>query len=94
MTAPARPLADVRHARAAFGAAVGLAMVVLFAIAAPVAAASPSPSGPIGGDPRSPGQGPGLMGDPAFAILAVVAIGVAATLGTLAWVKLTGGRRS
>ena len=76
------------------GGAVTVAVVVMIVIAGPVAAASPSPSGPIGGDPRSPGQGPGLMGDPAFAILAVIAIGVAATLGTLAWVKLTGGRRS
>ena len=58
--------------------------LLVVAIAAPVLAASPSPSGAIGGDPRSPGQGPGLMGDPAFAILAVIAIGLAATLGTLA----------
>ena len=94
MTASDRLLDGWRRARAALGAAVALATLVLLSIAAPVAAASPSPSGPIGGDPRSPGQGPGLMGDPAFAILAVVAIGVAATLGTLAWVKLTGGRRS
>ena len=34
------------------------------------------------------------MGDPAFAILAVIGIGLAATLGTLAYVRLTGGRRS
>jgi hypothetical protein len=34
------------------------------------------------------------MGDPAFAILAVIVIGVVATVGTLAYVKLTGGRRS
>lgn len=73
--------------------AVSLAVVILLAMAAPVVAASPSPS-PVGGDPRSSGQGPGLMGDPAFAILAVVAIGLIATLGTLAYVKLTGGRRS
>ncbi len=74
--------------------AVSLAVLLLVAIATPVLAASPSPSGAIGGDPRSSGQGPGLMGDPAFAILAVIAIGVLATLGTLAYVKLTGGRRS
>ena len=78
--------------RAVFLAALLVAAIA--AIAAPVLAASPSPSGAVGGDPRSPGQGPGLMGDPAFAILAVVAIGLIATLGTLAYVKLTGGRRS
>ena len=73
--------------------AVSLAAVLVATIAAPALAASPSPSGAIGGDPRSSGQGPGLMGDPAFAILAVIAIGLIATLGTLAYVKLTGGRR-
>jgi hypothetical protein len=64
------------------------------ALAGPVAAASPSPSGAIGGDPRSSGQGPGLVGDPAFAILAVIAIGLLAVALTLLYVRLTGGRRS
>lgn len=83
----------LRAALAAFRA-VSLAALLALALAAPVLAASPSPSGAIGGDPRSSGQGPGLMGDPAFAILAVIVIGVIATVGTLAYVKLTGGRRS
>ena len=52
-----------------------------------VIAASPSPG--AAGDPRSSGQGPGLVGDPAFAVLAVVAIGLASVLVTLAWVRLT-----
>ena len=39
-------------------------------------AASPPPSPGAGGDPRSSGQGPGLVGDPGFALLAVVLIGV------------------
>jgi hypothetical protein len=76
------------------GAVVILATILFLAIVGPVAAASPSPSGPIGGDPRSPGQGPGLVGDPASAILVVVAIGLGAVALTLAWVKLTGGRRT
>jgi len=59
-----------------------------------VAAASPSPSGSIGGDPRSVGQGPGLVGDPASAILVVIAIGLVAVGLTLIWLKLTGGRRT
>lgn len=63
-------------------------------LVAPALAASPTPSGPIGGDPRSVGQGPGLVGDPAMAILIVVAIGLTAVVLTLAYVKLTGGRRS
>jgi hypothetical protein len=87
------PLRWAAAARTTLARPTGIALVALFALAGPMLAASPSPSGQVGGDPRSPGQGPGLMGDPAFAILAVLAIGLVATLGTLAWVKLTGGRR-
>jgi hypothetical protein len=72
----------------------GLSLSLVLAVVAPVLAASPSPTMAPGNDPRSSGQGPGLIGDPAFAILAVVAIGVVTVLATLAWVKLTGGRRS
>jgi hypothetical protein len=56
-------------------------------LAATVFAASPSPA--PGGDPRSSGQGPGLIGDPGFALIAVVAIGVGSVLATLAYVRLT-----
>jgi len=55
-------------------------------------AASPSPA--VGGDPRSSGQGPGLVGDPAFAVLAVLAIGIGTIAITLAYIRLTGGRRA
>lgn len=61
------------------------------AFAAAVAAASPTPA--AGGDPRSSGQGPGLVGDPLFALLGVVLIGVVAAVATLAYVRLSGGRR-
>ncbi len=54
-------------------------------------AASPSP-GAGGGDPRSPGQGPGLVGDPLFALLVVVAIGIGSVLATLVYVRLTARR--
>jgi hypothetical protein len=54
-----------------------------------VLAATPSPSPGPGGDPRSSGQGPGLVGDPAFALLAVVAIGLGSVLLTLAYLRLT-----
>jgi hypothetical protein len=54
-------------------------------------AASPSP-GPIGGDPRSSGQGPGLVGDPAFALLAVVVIGLVSVAATAVYVRLTARR--
>ncbi len=55
-------------------------------------AASPAPSAGTGGDPRSSGQGPGLVGDPAFALVAVVAIGLGTVLATLIYVRLTAHR--
>jgi hypothetical protein len=61
-------------------------------IAEAVLAASPSPA--AGGDPRSSGQGPGLVGDPAFAVLAVLAIGLGTLAVTLVYIRLTGGRRA
>jgi hypothetical protein len=61
-------------------------------LAAPVLSASPSPSPGTGGDPRSSGQGPGLVGDPLFALLAVVGIGIAALVLTIAYIRLTGRR--
>jgi hypothetical protein len=54
-------------------------------------AASPSPGSAVG-DPRSSGQGPGLVGDPAFALLAVVVIGVGSVVATLVYVRLTARR--
>jgi hypothetical protein len=56
-------------------------------------AASPSPTGGVGGDPRSSGQGPGLVGDPLAAIVLVAAIALASVIVTLAYVRLTGGTR-
>ena len=47
-----------------------------------------------GGDPRSSGQGPGLVGEPLAAVALVVAIGLAAAVATFGYVRLTGGRRS
>jgi hypothetical protein len=81
-------------------AAVGMALsssigaMIWMTLAMPMLAASPSPSSGAGGDPRSSGQGPGLVGDPLFALLAVVAIGLAALLLTLVYVRLTGRRRT
>ena len=74
----------------------GLAWAGLSAIAAtfvgdavPIAlGASPSPP-PAGGDPRSSGEGPGLVGQPFLALLAVVAIALVAVVVTTAYVRLT-----
>lgn len=71
----------------ALAGAAGLVAWLAFAVTA--LAASPSPTTAPGGDPRSSGQGPGLVGDPAFALLAVVAIGVGSMLATLVYVRLT-----
>jgi hypothetical protein len=70
---------------------VGTAVIAWLLCASAALAASPSPD-PIGGDPRSSGQGPGLVGDPLFALLAVVAIGVGSVIATLVYVRLTAQR--
>ena len=72
---------------------VATMLVTWLAAVASVLAASPSP-GAGAGDPRSSGQGPGLVGDPVFAIVAVVAIGLGTVAVTLAWVRLTARRGS
>ena len=69
---------------------VGVAAAWL-SVAATAIAASPSPGVP-GGDPRSPGQGPGLVGDPLFALIVVVAIGLGSVVATLVYVRLTARR--
>lgn len=53
------------------------------------AAASPEPSIAVGGDPRSNGQGPGLVGTPGLAILGVLAIAVLAIVATTIYVRMT-----
>ena len=65
-----------------------IATVTWLAFATLTLAASPTP-GVEAGDPRSSGQGPGLVGDPFLAVHAVVVIGVTAVLVTLAWIRLT-----
>jgi hypothetical protein len=84
----------MRAGAALVGAArvAGAALVAWLANATIVLAATPSPSSAAGGDPRSSGQGPGLVGDPALALLAVLLIGVGAVLVTLVYVRLTARR--
>jgi len=75
------------------GARTALALVsaglALLSNATQALAASPTASPDAAGDPRSSGQGPGLVGDPLFAIVAVVLIAAAAIVLTLAWIRLT-----
>lgn len=77
---------------AVLATALAVAVVLTTASAASVLAATPTPA--PGGDPRSSGQGPGLVGDPALAVLAVLAIGLATLVVTLVYIRATGGHRS
>ena len=74
---------------------VAIAAILLWlALATQAFAASPSPSQASGGDPRSSGQGPGLVGDPLLALAGVLGIGLGAALITLAYVRLTDRRQA
>jgi len=80
-----RPAADV--------ALLALTVILVVLIGPPaVLAADPSPSSAAGGDPRSSGEGPGLVGEPLLAIGAVLVIAVLAVAATTIWVRATGGR--
>lgn len=68
--------------------AVGPLLAILSGFIVPVAlAATPTPA--AGGDPRSSGEGPGLVGEPGLAILAVAAIAIVSVVVTTLWVRLT-----
>jgi hypothetical protein len=74
-------------------AAAGSALAVVGHILVPVAlAATPTPA-PVG-DPRSSGEGPGLVGEPGLAVLAVAAIALVAVVVTTLWIRLTDDRRT
>lgn len=66
-------------------------------VATPAAVPSTGPGGADdrteAGDTRSAGVGPSFIGEPLLAIGGVLGLGVATLLVTLAWVRLTGGRR-
>lgn len=86
----ARP--RVAAALLAIGAAllvIAAAWWLLLVVPGIAAAASPEPTRPPANDPRSSGEGPGLVGAPGLAVLAVLAIGFVAALVTLAYVRLT-----
>jgi hypothetical protein len=73
--------------------AIGFGWLVFdLVVPAVVSAASPSPTQASGGDTRSPLEGPGLVGNPVAAMVAVLAIAIFSILVTAAYVRLTGGR--
>jgi hypothetical protein len=81
---------DRRLVRTVAGAIVLGSIWLMLASAA--LGASPAPSDVPGGDPRSSGQGPGLVGDPVFAVGAVLVIGLGALVLTLGYVRMTSRR--
>ncbi len=91
---PRRPLlAAISLAVGAIGLTVGFVWALIEAATGVVLAASPEPTRSPGGDPRSSGEGPGLVGEPLFAVGVVIAIGLLAALVTFAYVRLTDARR-
>ena len=83
-----RPVAAVAAAARVARAARGAVAAALLAAPAIALGASPTPTPGIG-DPRSSGQGPGLVGDPLTAVLVVAAIAVVTVGITLAYVRMT-----
>jgi hypothetical protein len=77
-----------RFAWLAAGPAGGASWLLFTARMALAASPSPTPA-PAAGDPRSAGQGPGLVGDPLLAIGLVLLVAVASLVLTLAYVRLT-----
>lgn len=70
-----------------------LALALLLVLSTLAFAATPVPTTVAGGDPRSAGEGPGLVGTPVVAVAIVFGLGIAAAAVTLAYVRLTGGAR-
>jgi hypothetical protein len=79
----ARPL---RYAGAVAAAIVVLAPRVTLA-------ADPTPTVAPGGDPRSAGQGPGLVGDPLWAVAIVAAIALLTLVACFVYLRATAGGR-
>lgn len=86
---------DRRHRAAHVARATALGWLVVVALPALVLAADPTATpGVEAGDPRSSGQGPGLVGNPGWALAIVAVIGVTTMLVTLAYVRATARRHS
>lgn len=86
-----RPLlAAISFAAGAIALTLGLAWAILGAMTGTASAASPSPTA-VGGDPRSSGEGPGLVGEPLMAIGLVIGLGLVAVVATLVFLRITRG---
>jgi hypothetical protein len=82
----------IRQSLARAVAAAVSAVTLLLMQAAIALATDPSPTPQAGGDPRSPGQGPGFVGQPLLAVAAVIAVALLTVALTLVYVRLTAGR--
>jgi hypothetical protein len=94
-----------RRARLALACFVGGAVLLGLAVAwllvdstflagaAHALAATPEPTARPGTDTRTTGGGPGLVGNPALALLGVLGIAILSIAATVAYVRLTGGPR-
>ena len=69
-------------------APMAFAVAAQLLAAATVVGAEATP-GAGAGDPRSPGQGPGLVGDPGFAIAVLVFVAIASIVATLIYLRLS-----
>jgi hypothetical protein len=83
-----------RTAIAVLGAFVLLALLLVVASASSLAADPSASPGDLllGGDSRSEGSGPGLVGSPLGVLLAVVALGLATALLTVVIARLAARR--
>ena len=83
--------------RIAAGIVLSLAvwLVLLGSATRQTHAQGPEPSAPtvvVAGDPRSDGEGPGLVGSPIEIALGVVVLGLVTTAGTAIVMRLTRGQ--
>lgn len=78
---------------ARIGLLVALGLLLVGPLAGPdvvgAEVVSPSPVVIDPGDPRSEGEGPGLVGSPLLAAAGVIVLGVAAAGATLVYLRLT-----
>jgi hypothetical protein len=86
-----RSLAVGSHVTASF-VVVACLVAVMLGLPSTALGASPSPSRPASTDTRSPLEGPGFVGAPLAAIVAVLGIAVLAVLVTMLYVRLTSDR--
>jgi hypothetical protein len=87
-------MTEIRANRAVAQAVLlGLLLVVLLAGRAVGAESTPDPLALFeGGDPRSDGGGPGIVGSPVLILGAVVLLGIVTAVVTILIVRLTGRR--